>query len=527
MKYFAELNQRLDEAYKTDEKIDLLVEYFDSTNPDDSIWAIYLLVGKRIKQIIPVKKLKEWSLELAKIPDWLLGESFKVAGDLVETITLLLPKSSNSTKKSLHYWIEEKLLTLNNKEDNFQREEIIAAWNDMNTKERFVWNKLITGSFRTGVSSKLVIKALSIYSGINEPVIAYRLMGNWKPDGNLFKQIISTDSIDSGFCKPYPFYLPNQLDNDVENLGDIKGWQAEWKWSGIRAQIIKRDGKILIWSQEEEMLNEKFPEFESFRFLITDGTVIEGNLIAWQNEKPLPLGELQKRIRKKSITKKIIKDIPVVLMAYDLLELNGKDIRDEPLNIRSKKLIELINNISCRKLFFSYKINANTWEELKVKRNESRSRFVEGLMLKRINSPYREERKKCDWWKWKMEPLIIDVVLINARKGEGQNANLYTDYTFGVWDGNRLVPIAKACSGLTAEEIYKIDLFVRENSIEKFGPVCTVKPELVFELAFEGIQKSTRHKSGVVFRLPIINKWRHDKTMKDVYNLSDIKTFLS
>ena len=312
----------------------------------------------------------------------------------------------------------------------------------------------------------------------------------------------------------------------MENLGNVKDWQAEWKWDGIRSQIIKREGKIFIWSRGEEMLNEKFPELESLGFLLPNGTVIDGEIIAWQNRRPLPFGELQKRVGRKSVTKKIISNIPVVIIAYDLLEINSEDIREEPLISRNKKLFELVNNISDKRLLYSSKIDTNTWDELKEKRDESRSRFVEGLMLKRIFSPYRVGRKKGYWWKWKIDPLTVDAVLIYTQRGHGRRAKLYTDYTFGIWDGDVLVPFAKAYSGLTDDEIHKVDSFVRQNTIEKYGPVSTVKPELVFELAFEGIQKSTRHKSGVAVRFPRINRWRHDKTINDADDLDTIKALI-
>jgi ATP-dependent DNA ligase len=526
LRKFARLYQRLDETTKTNEKINLLVEYFESASPEDSIWAIYFLIGRKPKQVIPARKLKEWTAELANIPDWLFDESYETVGDLAETITLLLPRVMSSTNKSFHYWVEDKLLPLKNKLEKIQKEEMIYAWNEMNNNERFVWNKLITGSFRVGVSAKIVVKALSIYSGVDEPVISLRLMGEWKPTKNFFNQIISHDSKDSDLSKPYPFYLAYQLDDEVENLGGVKDWQAEWKWDGIRSQLIKRDGKIFIWSRGEEMLNEKFPELESLEFLIPDGTVLDGEIIAWQDKKPMPFGELQKRISRKNVTKKIISEVPVIIIAYDLLEMNGEDIREESLKDRNKKLFELVDKISDTRLLISPKIETGSWNELKEKRRESRSRLVEGLMLKRIDSPYRVGRKRGDWWKWKIDPLTVDAVLIYAQRGHGRRANLYTDYTFGIWDGNQLVPFAKAYSGLTDNEIIKVDSFVRENAIEKFGPVVTVKPQLVFELAFEGIQKSTRHKSGIAVRFPRINRWRHDKTYKDADSLETIKTLI-
>ncbi len=525
MKNFAKLYQRLDETTKTSEKISALIEYFESSNSEDSIWAISFLIGRKPEQTIPTRKLKEWSAELADIPDWLFNESYNSVGDLAETITLLLPQATHSTDKSFHYWIEEKLLPLKNKEERIQKEEMISAWNEMNNHERFVWNKLITGGFRVGISPKIVVKALSIFSGIDEPVISHRLMGNWKPNKDFFNKIISYDSKDAEISKPYPFYLAFQLD-DVENLGNLNEWQAEWKWPGIRSQIIKREGRIFIWSRSEEMMNEKFPELENLGFLLPDGTVIDGEIISWQDEKPMPFGELQKRIGRKKLTKKIISDIPVIIIAYDLIEFNGEDIRKEPLINRNRMLNDLVNKISDKRLFISPKVEANSWDELKERREDSRSRNVEGLMLKRINSPYCTGRKRGDWWKWKIDPLTVYAVLIYAQRGHGRRVNLYTDYTFGVWNENELVPFAKAYSGLTNEEIREVDSFVRKNTIEKFGPVCTVKPELVFELAFDGIRKSSRHKSGVAVRFPRINRWRNDKTIKDADNLEKIKALI-
>lgn len=526
MKNFAELYRRLDETTKINEKINSLVEYFGSANPEDSIWAVNLLIGRKSKQVIPVIKLKNWTIELAKIPDWLFDESYEVVGDLVETITLLLPKATGSTNKPLHYWIEEVLLPLKNKEKSLQKEEMISIWNGMNKKERFVWNKLVTGSFRIGVSAKIVVKALSVFGGIEEPVVYYRLMEIRKPTKNSFQFLISHDSKESDLCKPYPFCHAFLLEGSVENLGDVKDWQAEWKWDGVRSQIIKREGKIFFWSYEGEMLNEKFPEFEDLEFILPDGTVIDGEIVAWKEEKPMPLGELQKRIGRKSVTRKIKSDTPVLIIAHDLLELNGEDIREKLLIVRNKKLSELLNRISDRRIIISPKIEANSWEELKEKREESRSRFAEGLMLKKINSPYLVGRKKGDWWFWKVEPFTVNAVLIYAQSGDGESLNFYTDYTFGIWNGDELVPFAKTFSGLTDEEMNKIDLFVRKNTIEKFGPVCTVKPELVFEIVFDGINKSTRHKSGFAVRSPRINRWRHDKKFKEADNLETIKSFI-
>lgn len=526
MKLFAELFKNLDETNKTNAKINALVDYFEEANPEDAVWAISFLIGRKPRQIIPAKKLVEWTIEAAKIPGWLFDESYEAVGDLAETITLLFPVNHSSINISFYKLVEAQLLPLRNKKETDQKTAVLDTWNQMNNNERFVYNKLITGGFRVGVSSKIAVKALSKYSGIDEAVISHRLMGHWKPTAKFYKQLISHDTKDADISRPYPFCLAYQIDSEPEDLGDISQWQAEWKWDGIRSQLIKREGEVFIWSRGEDMINEKFPELVELGFLIPDGVVIDGEIISWKEGKPLPFGELQKRIGRKNVTKKILSESPAVIIAYDLLELQKEDIRDEPLSKRNKKLQQLVKQIDDPRLIISPAINVSSWNDLKKERERSRENLVEGIMLKRLNSPYRVGRKKGDWWKWKIDPLTVDAVLIYAQKGSGRRANLYTDYTFGVWKGDELVPFAKAYSGLTDEEIGKVDSFVKNNTLERFGPVRTVKPELVFELAFEGIQKSTRHKSGVAVRFPRISRWRNDLTIKDADNLETINSMI-
>lgn len=526
MKNFAQLFRCLDETTKTNEKISFLVEYFEASKPEDAVWAVSFLIGRKPRQIVPAKKLRVWSAELANIPDWLFEESYYSVGDLAETITLLLPQSNVSTDIPLHKWVEDKLLPIRDKNDAEQKEEIISAWQPMNNDERFVWNKLITGGFRVGVSSKLVERAIAKFSGINEAVIAHRLMGKWSPTKNFYKELISEETGDANISRPYPFYLAYQLDDNIESLGDIKDWQAEWKYDGIRSQLIKRKGEVFLWSRGEELINEKFPELVELGFKLPKGTVIDGEILSWNENEPMPFGELQKRIGRKNVTKKILEEIPAVIVAYDLIEFEEKDIREYPLGERHKKLRELITKISDKKLILTEVVKKNSWDELRSEREKSRSRKVEGLMLKKLESTYKVGRKRGDWWKWKVDPLSVDAVLIYAQRGHGRRATLYTDYTFGIWDGDMLVPFAKAYSGLTDIEIRKVDNFVKKNTLEKFGPVRTVKAELVFEIAFEGIQYSTRHKSGVAVRFPRILRWRNDKKIEEADTLESVKSLI-
>ena len=527
MKRFARLFTELDETTKTNAKIAALVEYFRAAPPEDAIWAVSFLIGRKPRQIVPTRKLKQWAAEVGKTPDWQFDACYDVVGDLAETITLILPAGTRASNRPLHKWVEQYLLPLREKDEADQREAVLTAWQQMDNAQRFVWNKLITGGFRVGVSQKLVTRALARFSGIEEPVIAHRLMGNWKPNQNNFNRILSSDTQDADISRPYPFYLAYPLDEEPDKLGDIKDWQAEWKWDGIRAQVIKRNGQVFIWSRGEELVTAKYPEIETAAAGLPDGTVVDGEILAWKDNRPLHFSELQRRIGRKSVGKKLLADVPVILMAYDLLEYEGEDHRNQTLDRREADLSILTSQLDGNRIIRSPKVNGGTWDTLAGLKDEARRHSVEGLMLKRRNSPYRVGRRRGDWWKWKVKPLTIDAVLIYAQRGHGRRSGLYTDYTFAVWDDDKLVPFAKAYSGLTDEEIRRVDQFVRRNTVERFGPVRSVRPELVFEVAFEDIRRSTRHKSGVAVRFPRMARWRTDKTIKDADSLDTIEALIT
>jgi DNA ligase-1 len=526
MKLFANLFTALDETTKTNAKIAALVDYFQAAPPEDAIWAVSFLIGRKPRQIVPSRKLKQWAAEVGEIPDWLFDVSYDVVGDLAETITLILPGSTRSSSRPLHDWIERSLLPLRNKDETTQREEILEAWQQMDNPQRFVWNKLITGGFRVGVSQKLVTRALARYSGIEEPVIAHRLMGNWEPHKVYFDQILSSDTNDADISRLYPFYLSYPLNEDIEKLGHVQHWQVEWKWDGIRAQVIKRKGRVFIWSRGEELVTAKYPEIETAAAGLPDGTVIDGEILPWKDNRPLHFSKLQRRIGRKTVGKKLLVDVPVILMAYDLLEHEGKDVRAAALSRRDAILSELTSQLADSRIIHSPKVTGKTWQTLAESKNAARRHGVEGLMLKKKSSPYRVGRRRGEWWKWKVDPLTVDAVLIYAQRGHGRRSGLYTDYTFAVWDRSNLVPFAKAYSGLTDQEIRRVDRFIRQNTIERFGPVRSVKPELVFEIAFEDIRRSTRHKSGVAVRFPRMARWRTDKEIKDADSLDTIKALI-
>jgi DNA ligase-1 len=519
MKNFTQLFTALDQTTKTLDKIKALVAYFEAANDRDKLWAIALLSHRRPKRSVNATLLGLWASERAMLPPWLFEESYHVVGDLAETISLVLPPPQEISNTSLTDWIGF-IKSLEPLSVEQKKEKISWAWNRLEAMQRFVFNKLITGGFRIGVSQQLMVKALAKHAEVKENVIAHRLMGNWSPEYSNFQELVlSEDTLD--LSRPYPFYLAYALEGDVNDLGDIAEWQAEWKWDGIRGQVIVRNRELFVWSRGEELVTDKYPEFRVFLNLLPDGTVLDGEILPFKNDLPLPFNKLQTRIGRKALTTKQLKDVPVAFVAYDLLEWQGTDIRDWPLHARRKQLAHLCATPSSV-LRLSPTVDVDTWEKLAGERMRARELFSEGIMLKRKDSIYRDGRRRGDWWKWKIDPFTIDAVMIYAMSGHGRRANLYTDYTFAVWKGDQLVPFAKAYSGLTDEEIRTVDRWVKQNTVEKFGPVRSVKPELVFEIAFEGIAKSTRHKSGIALRFPRINRWRKDKSIQEANALEDL-----
>ena len=525
MKDFVHLFQQLDQTTKTTVKVNALVRYFEQATDMDKIWTIAILSHRRPKRSVKTNLLRAWAAEVASTPLWLFEDSYHIVGDLAETMALIHPNSESKSDKSLSDWIEF-LISLQELEEAEKKEKVLWAWNQLDQTERFIFNKLITGGWRMGVSQKLMTKALSQYTNIDENSLAHRLMGNWKPQETSFQKLVIQANEGENLSQPYPFYLAYPLEKEPNDLGTPKDWIIERKWDGIRGQLIVREQELFIWSRGEELVTERFPELNQLKDELPSGTVIDGEILAYENGKPLNFSVLQSRIGRKTVSQSILKKAPVVLMAYDLLEHEGKDIRSEPLSKRRTFLESLFQKVSSTKLLLSPSLQFNNWEEVAKEREDSRKHLAEGFMLKQKNSIYQVGRKKGDWWKWKMDPLTIDAVLLYAMRGHGRRANLYSDYTFAVWKGDELVPFTKAYSGLTDQEIKKVDAFVKKNTLERFGPVRSVKPELVFEIAFEGIAKSARHKSGVALRFPRMHRWRIDKEAKEANTHKDLQDLL-
>ncbi len=533
MKNFANLIKSLDNSNKTTVKVAALTDYFQNASDEDKVWTIAILSHRRPPRPINTTLLRLYANELANIPIWLFEESYHIVGDLAETIALIIPTTTKHSDKSLTDYLKE-IVALKKLSEEEKKEYLHRNWLALNYYERFVFTKLITGSFRIGVSQKLMTRALSKATGVDEDILAFKLMGNWDPNTISFNELVLSEKSSDYLSKPYPFYLAYPLENDAASLGNPSDWSIEHKWDGIRSQTIIRDGEIYVWSRGEELVTDKYPELHQLVHIIPNGTVIDGEILPFKDGEIGTFNDLQTRIGRKTVSAALLKNSPIIIKAYDILEWNGEDIRTLSYENRRQILENLFQSIpNDAKIPFqiSKRISLNSWDDVANERGKAREMRSEGLMIKRNDSPYLVGRKKGDWWKWKIQPLTIDAVLTYAMRGHGRRSNLFTDYTFALWDTNEqgekeLVTFAKAYSGLTDAEFRKVDDYIKKNTVERFGPVRSVFPKLVFEIGFEGIALSKRHKSGVATRFPRILRWRLDKPFEEANTLDDLKNMI-
>ncbi len=540
MRRFTQLFKAVDATTSTNEKVKVLQQYFQSELPANAVWALYLLLGKTRRRLITSRTLRDIFLQISDIPAWLFEESYAHVGDSAETIALLLRDtpiiptgvSSADSQTPLHVWMEEVIPQVQRLKGNDEQIKnlVIDWWANLAGDEIFVLNKVLTGAFRVGVSSKLVIKALAAEYGLTEAVLSHRLMGDIEPTAAFYAALIDPDDADTSPSQPYPFFLASPIDVDkfaAELTEEADQWQAEWKWDGIRAQLIHRAEQVFIWSRGEDLITYQFPEFEAAVANLPEGTVLDGEIVCWEEDRPLDFNYLQKRLGRKRVTKKLMADNPVHFLAYDLLEQAGEDIRAESLRSRRTALTELIDSHPSEYISTAEPLPFDSFDDLQKWRSQSREYGAEGLMLKALDSPYLVGRKRGYWWKHKVDPMTLDAVLLYAQAGTGKRANLFTDYTFALWQGDALVPFTKAYSGLDNAEIEKLDRWIRRHTLEKFGPVRSVEPLLVFEIGFEGIAESKRHKSGIAVRFPRILRWRDDKPVKEADTLESAIALLN
>lgn len=528
MREFAELYDEIDTTTSTNLKVAAMSRYFRSAPPADAAWAAYILSGRRLKRFIGPSLLYRWLVEASGLPEWLVDESYSAIGDMAEAIALLM-ETDESTKTAtdvpLAEWIDERLLPLRDEDEARQREAIVGWWRTLPYRECFLLNKLLTGELRVGVSELLVSRALSEVLEVSRADVARRMMGEWKPGTEFWEGLKSGDLPATEPSAPYPFYLASPLEDDVQSLGSPADWQIEWKWDGIRGQLIRRNSQCFLWSRGEDLVTERFPEIVEAAAWLPNGVVLDGEIVAWRDGAVRPFADLQQRIGRKKLSASILQAVPVRFLAYDILEQDGVDVRELPMHERRARLETLLKGAP-NVLSLSPLVTAPTWEELAALRMESRTRSVEGLMLKSRDSAYGTGRQRGSWWKWKIEPYSFDGVMVYAQPGHGRRSNLYTDYTFGVWSEGELVPVAKAYSGLSNAEIAELDRWIRSHTLEKFGPVRAVEPTQVFELAYEGIAASGRHKSGIALRFPRIVRWRVDKPASEADTLQNLQAVL-
>lgn len=526
MKRFSALYAAIDQTTRTNAKVAALAEYFRTAPEDDRLWTVALFSGRRPRRTITATVLRRWAAERADLSDWLFEDSYAVVGDLAETISLILPPPAQDSDETLTHWIT-RIRHLSTLPEAEAKQGILSAWDNLAASERFLFTKLLTGGFRVGISQTLMVRALAQALDRDEAELTHRLMGNWTPDSTTWARLIDAPAPEADLARPYPFYLAYALD-DPADLGPLSDWAAEYKWDGIRAQFVLRGGTHHVWSRGEDLITDHFPELAALRDWLPDGTVIDAELLAFTDGRPLPFAALQKRLGRKTVPKKILAEAPVILMAYDLLEVDGADIRATPFATRRARLQGLAQGLpAAAPLRLSPALAFDTIDALAALRKGARDEGAEGLMLKRCDSPYLAGRKRGDWWKWKVAPLTVDAVMIYAQAGHGRRADLYTDYTFAVRDGDAFVPFTKAYSGLTDTEFRAITAWVRKNTLQRFGPVRQVPPELVFEIAFEGIQASPRHKSGIALRFPRMLRWRKDKPVAEIDTLDNLRALLA
>jgi DNA ligase-1 len=546
MKAFAALYRELDASTSNLVKQAALQRYLRDAPPQDAAWAVYFLAGGKPRQLVPVKLLRLLAQEAAGLPEWLFDESYEAVGDLAETIALLLPPPSDAHDLGLAQWVEQHLLPLRGAPADELPDRLRAQWRQLAPDERLVYFKLITGAFRVGVSKLQVTQALAAVGAVDAKRVAQRLMGythiGARPDAAAYASLIAPETegeqntVTSG--QPYPFFLAHPFNVGVDQfdalLGPPADWLVEWKWDGIRAQLVKRAGQVWLWSRGEELVTERFPELATMGEALPDGTVLDGEIVVWREDRVQPFAELQRRLGRKTLGPKLLRELPVVLLVYDLVEWQGRDLRALPQADRRVLLDEVVAQVQHPQLIASPMLTGADWMDLARQREAARSLGVEGMMLKRRDAQYGVGRTKDVgvWWKWKIDPLSVDAVLIYAQRGHGRRASLYSDYTFAVWDGppdeadRKLVPFAKAYSGLTDAEMARVDAVIRRTTIESFGPVRSVKPTLVFELGFEGIARSPRHKSGIAVRFPRMLRWREDKGVEEADTLSTLEALL-
>jgi DNA ligase-1 len=549
LRRFSRLFEDLDRSLGSRERVEHLVAYFADVDPADAAWALQALLGRQRRRLLSGRRLREIAQVLLPWPDWLFDSCHGQVGDSAETIALLWQGRPSTTQQlpPLHHWMETLLPQLAALEGDAQITGLQELWDSLGPSELLVVNKLLTGGFRVGVGPALVLRALARLSGLEPLELQQRLMGGFTPSAEAFRRLLAESPAgERPISTPYPFFLASPLEPGQLDDTACTDWCVEWKWDGIRGQLIRRQGQAFLWSRGEELLNDSFPELISAAEALADGTVLDGEVLVWPagDACPRPFMELQRRLGRISPGRELLRLAPAVFMAYDLLEVAGEDLRALPLRQRRQRREQqkghglegqgLEGEGASERLRLSPRLSLSDWSALEQLRRQARATAAEGLMLKALASPYLAGRRRGHWWKYKLEPWRLDAVLLYAQPGSGRRASLHSDCTFGLWEQSpqgsaqpRLVTFAKAYSGLEDRELEELDRWIRRNTTERFGPVRAVRPLQVFELAFEGLQLSKRHRSGIAVRFPRISRWRHDKPAEEADTLAHALALLA
>lgn len=527
MQRFAQLYEELDQTTRTAEKVAALRRYFQEADPACAAWALYILTGRRLTRAVSSRLLRQWVCDETGVPPWFVDECYGAVGDLAETLALLVQGAETPINVPLREIIEQRVMPLRHASEQEKRHTVVQTWRELDKLQLFLYHKLLSGEFRVGVAQTLVIRAFGEAASVPQAVMTHRLMGGWKPTADEYRRLLAPGDAAEDPARPYPFFLAHPLDRPLADLGNPADWRAEWKWDGIRAQMIRRGGEGVLWSRGQEILNPQFPELVQASAALPDGVVLDGEIVAWEEGRPLAFQMLQRRLNRKRVQPSLWPDVPVAFLAFDLLEWQGRDIRARSQDARREQLADLLNSLGEHShLRLSPTVPFDDWDDLTAQHATAREQNAEGLMLKGRASTYGVGRERGTWWKWKLEPYRLDAVLMYAQRGHGRRAGLFTDYTFGVWSKGELVPVARAYSGLTDEEIREVDRLIRQLSTGRHGPLRSVEPKLVFELAFQGVQRSRRHKAGLALRFPRIARWRRDKTPQDADDLPMVQSCL-
>lgn len=524
MKRFAELCAILESTANAREKMAALTVYFQDAPPPDAIWAIRLLLGWKPSRIATSQTLRRWARECVQFPDWLFEESCAAVGNLLETLALLIPLPDTPGDVPLHVRMQRDLLPLRDLTENEQRAAVSAAWTQMDAQQRFVWNTLLTGGFRPHVSEKTLIRALSAWRGLPTTVLACRLKQEWEPTVAGYRALFSHDIAALDSSQLYPFQRWYEEPPARGASGAIGDWRIDWHRNGMRAQLIKRGSSVFLWSDDHVIVNDTFPEICEAMAAMTDGTVLDGVITAWSADGPLHRAELERRMKRKRLTKKFKHEVPVRYWVYDLLEIQGEDVRTQPFRQRIHQAAGIIPTEVGSVIHLAEPLEAASWHRLHALRNDARRHGADGVLLRRWTASACPSTRKADQWRvWKADPLTAPVVLVYVQALNAASGQRSVEGTFAAWDGGDLVPVAKTSAGFSDEDVNAIEEFAKQHTVERFGPVRSLKAELVFTLAFDSVSLSTRRKSGLVLHHPRVAGRLLDASIHDAERIAILR----